>query len=82
MSKSHIIRAWRDEEYFSNLSESERSLIPENPVGVVELKDEELTIAEGGSTMSLTLGCNSLLFCPYTLGCPPSFTEEQLIGEG
>ena len=69
MSKLDIIRAWKDEEYFNRLSESERSLLPANPAGIVELSDLELTEAEGGTTMSLTLGCDSLILCPYTLGC-------------
>ena len=79
MSKLDIVRAWKDEEYFNRLSESERSLLPENPAGVVELNDQDLLQAEGGTTFSLTLGCNSLIFCPFTLGCPPSFTIEEEI---
>lgn len=80
MSKLDIIRAWKDEEYLSNLSESERSLLPANPVGVIELTDQDLTQVDGGTTMSLTLGCNSLLFCPYTLGCTATITliEETI----
>jgi len=69
MSKLDIVRAWKDEEYFDRLSASERSLLPANPAGVVELTDQDLLQAEGGTTFSLTLGCNSLVFCPPTLGC-------------
>ncbi len=69
MSKLDIIRAWKDEEYFNRLSESERSLLPANPAGILELSDRDLTEAEGGTTFSLTLGCDSLVLCPYTLGC-------------
>jgi len=78
MSKLDVIRAWKDEEYFNRLSESERSLLPANPAGIVELSDRDLTEAEGGTTMSLTLGCNSLFLCPYTLGCMTiTITLEQ-----
>lgn len=69
MSKLDVVRAWKDEEYFNRLSESERSLLPANPAGVIELNDQDLTQAEGGTTLSLTLGCDSLVLCPYTLGC-------------
>ena len=74
MSKLDIVRAWKDEEYFNKLSESERSLLPQNPAGVIELTDQDLLQAEGGTTFSLTLGCNSLFLCPYTLGCPVTIT--------
>lgn len=74
MSKLDVIRAWKDEEYFNKLSESERSLLPANPVGLVELTDQDLVQVDGGTTMSLTLGCNSLAFCPYTLGCTFTIT--------
>ncbi|HEU4511210.1 MAG TPA: mersacidin/lichenicidin family type 2 lantibiotic [Pyrinomonadaceae bacterium] len=77
MSKLDIIRAWKDEEYFSKLSESERSQLPANPVGVIELTDQDLTEVDGGTTMSLTLGCDSLFFCPYTLGCTATITLIQ-----
>ena len=82
MSKLDIIRAWKDEEYFNRLSESERSLLPQNPAGVIELSEEDLLQAEGGTTFSLTLGCDSLIFCPYTLGCPPSFTLQNQFQAG
>lgn len=37
MSPENIIRAWKDAEFCTNLSEKERALLPENPVGLVEL---------------------------------------------
>jgi len=78
MSKIDIVRAWKDEEYFMRLSETERSLLPENPVGIIEVKDQDLLQAEGGTTFSLTLGCDSLIFCPFTLGCTVTIIAEQL----
>ena len=48
MSKELIIRAWRDEEYLLSLSGAQRALLPEHPVGLVELTDEELRFAGGG----------------------------------
>lgn len=47
MSGLNIIRAWKDEDYYSSLSESERVLLPRNPAGFVELPDDELSSARG-----------------------------------
>ena len=79
MSKPDIIRAWKDEEYFNTLSESERSLLPQNPAGIVELTEQDLLQVEGGTTFSLTLGCDSLVFCPFTLGCTITIMLEESI---
>ena len=48
MSVQDVIRAWKDEEYRSSLSEAERALLPENPAGLIELTDEDLGAAAGG----------------------------------
>ncbi len=48
MYRNDIIRAWKDEDYFDSLSEEQRSLLPDNPVGVVELSDEDMEIVTGG----------------------------------
>ncbi len=43
-----VIRAWKDEEYRNSLSEEQRSQLPENSVGVIELSDEAAQIIAGG----------------------------------
>ena len=48
MSTRNIIRAWKDEEYRSSLTETERALLPEHPAGLVELSDAALDGAAGG----------------------------------
>mgnify|MGYP001796890619 CR=1 FL=1 len=48
MSNIDIIRAWKDEEYRNSLSEAERSQLPENPAGLVELPDEATEKLAGG----------------------------------
>ena len=63
MSKLDIVRAWKDEEYFSGLSESERSRLPEDPAGMTELTDEDLAFADGCTVT--TLFTFTLLFCPF-----------------
>ena len=44
-----IIRAWKDEAYRNSLSEAERAALPEHPAGSVELLDEDMQIAVGGT---------------------------------
>jgi mersacidin/lichenicidin family type 2 lantibiotic len=46
----NIIRAWKDEEYRMSLSDEERSLLPDNPAGPVELSDADLDSVVGGVT--------------------------------
>lgn len=43
-----IIRAWKDEDYYSNLDEEELRLLPENPAGIIELSDEQMEGVSGG----------------------------------
>jgi mersacidin/lichenicidin family type 2 lantibiotic len=47
-----IAKAWKDETYRASLTPEERSLVPENPAGVVELSDAELEGIAGGKTDS------------------------------
>jgi len=49
MPIEEIIRAWKDSEYRSTLSERDLSLLPPSPVGLVELSDEILVLASGGA---------------------------------
>lgn len=48
MSNIDIIRAWKDEEYRNSLSEEQRSQLPENPVGMLELTSAEMQAVLGG----------------------------------
>ncbi len=48
MSHENIIRAWKDEDFRNSLSEKERTLLPEHPVGLAELTDAELGGVAGG----------------------------------
>ena len=47
MSKVDIIRAWKDEAYLAQLSDSDKAQLPKNPAGFIELSDEELTGVAG-----------------------------------
>jgi mersacidin/lichenicidin family type 2 lantibiotic len=48
MSNEKIIRAWKDEAFRESLSDAERALLPEHPVGPIELADAELEQVAGG----------------------------------
>jgi mersacidin/lichenicidin family type 2 lantibiotic len=48
-----IIRAWKDEEYRNSLSQEQRSQLPQNPAGMVELSDEAMQNVAGGILGSL-----------------------------
>jgi mersacidin/lichenicidin family type 2 lantibiotic len=49
MSNFDIIRAWKDEDYRNSLSDEQRSQLPENPAGMIELPNEVTqTLAGGG----------------------------------
>ncbi len=51
MSHENIIRAWKDTEFRKSLSANERSLLPENPAGLVELTDAPLEGVVVGNTI-------------------------------
>jgi mersacidin/lichenicidin family type 2 lantibiotic len=46
--KVDIARAWKDELYRQSLSEEERHMLPESPVGELELTDADLAVVFGG----------------------------------
>ncbi|MDB9313140.1 mersacidin/lichenicidin family type 2 lantibiotic [Spirulina sp. CS-785/01] len=50
MSNIDIIRAWKDEAYRASLSEEQRSLLPDNPAGLIELSDDDMSSLSGGCT--------------------------------
>jgi len=74
MTNLDVIRAWKDEEYHSSLSDSDRRNLPENPAGLVELSDEELGEANGGTIIIYScFDCVPSLFpvpfCTFELSC-------------
>ncbi len=46
--KDHILRAWRDPEYFNSLTAEERAALPANPAAELELGDDLLESISGG----------------------------------
>jgi mersacidin/lichenicidin family type 2 lantibiotic len=58
MANKQIIRAWKDAEYRSSLSDAERSALPDHPSGLIELTEAELQGAAGGSVWPATFCCS------------------------
>lgn len=68
MSQTEIIRAWKDLKYRNSLSPTELKLLPDNPAGRVEVKDEDLyTQGSDASTTAVTCTCTGTRQC--TIGC-------------
>ena len=59
MNIANIIRAWEDPEYRKSLSEEERAKLPENPVGQIELTEDELSEVMGAAQSGNSVGCNT-----------------------
>lgn len=54
MSTPDVIRGWKDEEYRQSLSVEQRAMLPQHPAGVIELSDEELDVAGGTVTTTIS----------------------------
>jgi mersacidin/lichenicidin family type 2 lantibiotic len=54
MSNIDIVRAWKDEDYRASLSEAEQAMLPENPAGLVDLADEDMSSMAGGAALACT----------------------------
>ena len=62
-----IIRAWKDEEYRNSLSEEQRSQLPENPAGMIELSDEDLGSVVGGNVAAGSEMCCNCSDCSNSI---------------
>lgn len=63
MKKQDVIRAWRDGEFYSELSNEQKASLPESPAAVLKVDDEALA--------SLTGGCSFMGGCPTSAICSP-----------
>ena len=74
-----VSRAWKDPAYRASLTESQRSALPENPAGTMELTDAELGHVEGGyhaggfaamtAVAKVQFNASWVDACPSALGC-------------
>jgi mersacidin/lichenicidin family type 2 lantibiotic len=49
LSVNEIIRAWKDRQFRDSLSDEQRTQLPANPAGLVEIDDEQLVQVAGGA---------------------------------
>ena len=49
MSSLDIIRAWKDEDYRLGLTDAQRAMLPDSPVGLIELSDADMGLLAGGT---------------------------------
>jgi mersacidin/lichenicidin family type 2 lantibiotic len=79
MSIEHVIRAWRDEEYRESLNAEQRAILPESPVGAIDLTESELAEADGGDWTDWVLfGLSSV---PAIISWWPSQTDRLRISQ-
>ena len=79
MKKEQIIRAWKDEQYRSSLTEAERQTMPEHPSGIVQLSEFEMEAVDGQTgftlyttwTVTFDYVCFPTMVCDTSNGCPP-----------
>ena len=73
----NVIRAWKDEDYYSSLNKEELRLLPENPAGIIELSDDQMEGFRGGrckgkSSINISFDCivdsNCALVCISNIG--------------
>ena len=85
MSRDDIIRAWKDAEFRKKLCSKKRALLPDNPAGYIELKDEDLGAVVGGSSLPECTGyintCDAQCFteagtCTYTCAETCTYTGD------
>jgi mersacidin/lichenicidin family type 2 lantibiotic len=70
MSYENIIRAWKDETFRNGLGETERSLLPAHPSGLVELTNADLSGVGGAVQRTFTTVDSVIATCN---GCATKF---------
>jgi mersacidin/lichenicidin family type 2 lantibiotic len=68
MKKRDVIRAWRDGEYYSSLSNEERAALPASPASVIDISDDVLASVAGGC--SIPGNCPTSGYCSPCKGNP------------
>ena len=55
MNSNQIVKSWKDQDYMHALSTAEQALVPENPVCLMELSDEDLLGVNGGQVSTYSV---------------------------
>ncbi|HEY0142863.1 MAG TPA: mersacidin/lichenicidin family type 2 lantibiotic [Thermoanaerobaculia bacterium] len=67
MKKRDVIRAWRDGEFYSTLSNEQRASMPESPAAVIDVSDDVLASISGGCSYEN---------CPTSAYCTPCAPKD------
>ena len=78
MTPDQIVRAWKDADYNASLTRSDAAAVPPSPIGPMDLADEAIDLAAGGSVLGTqfleTMGCckgfTQATLCDFTAGFP------------
>jgi mersacidin/lichenicidin family type 2 lantibiotic len=68
MLPGEIVRAWKDEEHRTKLSEFAQSAAPDNPASSIGLADEEIAGIEGGTIETTLITITTLFITIVTCG--------------
>ncbi|RCJ19620.1 hypothetical protein A6770_05620 [Nostoc minutum NIES-26] len=77
ISDIDVVRAWKDEEYRSSLTEAQRAQLPENPAGLIDIMDEETNEIIGGWSFPVItkfLRCGRVLSLTAECHCARTIT--------
>ena len=72
MKRNEIIRAWKNPAFRRSLTADQQAQMPSNPVGAVNLSDEDLRSVSGGSSLTHCCTCSPLPASVCT-PCPPAY---------
>ena len=67
LTKTIIIRAWKDKAFRASLSEEELQNLPSHPSGLIELPDDALSTVAGGTG---TYTFDATVSAWYDCSCP------------
>lgn len=64
MKKNDLERAFRDEDYYLGLTESERASLPAHPAALIEVNADDLRAVSGGASTELCTQSGYCSPCP------------------
>jgi mersacidin/lichenicidin family type 2 lantibiotic len=70
MNKNDIIRAWKDPFYRATLSGEAQAALPQHPAGIIELSDDQLTVAGASGLLTTAFACTNFTFGTLRACCP------------
>ena len=69
MTTQEIVRSWRDDEYRASLNSNDLALVPENPVGLLELSDQELAGTDAGTLSTISIASTIVIIISHEASC-------------